>query len=649
MYKDKQIDFRSIPYERPNQKWQCGRKCEGESCLAGPGNKGNCQSSAQCVPFKETDRWRCTRPPHIGGSCTTGPSANGECGYAGKACQPKLSLRKTRGRVVWVTSLLTILGLSGISVSPVMTDLVNPGRLTQPHRSKDINCNSCHSNKASEVKHWLSLAFSQAANSDKNKYCLKCHALGEAGNNAHSFSQHDLKQINTNKELAVVDKSNQPLNCSQCHIVHNNQSLLKQARQSISCNICHKHKYTSFSKDHREIDNFWPKQRTSIIFDHQRHYDRHFDTESSQQYKPKACANCHEFNKSKAQSGLFEFDQICKDCHVKDVTGKGFIQPGVKFLQIPTIDVDTLKAKKLKIGLWPADVEDQELNPLLIWLLSSDKKLWPILNKIEEQTLDLTDLSSASKTTLKSVQSLIWRLKHIYFDLQNNTSSTVKSMLINQQNIEHLFSKKSLQSAIQTWFPNLKYEIAQYKKGAIAKTRFYSMEYTEMEAEDIALGEWYTHDFSLFYRPSGHADKILTHWYEATSLTATSNTFTEQLFEYIINAEQPGQCSRCHSVDEGQNRFKINWTLKVKQSTTLTTFNHTPHINSTSKEICHSCHALKGSKDYLESYKNRNPETFKSNFKGLSKLNCNQCHDGNRVSEDCSVCHDYHVSEDNKQ
>src|SRR4051794_525713 len=89
-------------YERPNQKWVCGRSDCGDSCLAGPDARGKCQATFECKPLKQGDRWFCTRPAARGGPCDQGPRPDGQCCCAIPKCRPKLSLRAWRGYIVLI-------------------------------------------------------------------------------------------------------------------------------------------------------------------------------------------------------------------------------------------------------------------------------------------------------------------------------------------------------------------------------------------------------------------------------------------------------------------------------------------------------------------------------------------------------------------
>ena len=49
-------DFDSQNYTRPNDRWICGRACEGKACRLGPDNHGRCGAGPECVPVTSWSR-----------------------------------------------------------------------------------------------------------------------------------------------------------------------------------------------------------------------------------------------------------------------------------------------------------------------------------------------------------------------------------------------------------------------------------------------------------------------------------------------------------------------------------------------------------------------------------------------------------------
>ena len=75
-------------YDRPQDTWVCGRAAEGCACIYGPGEKGECRATGQCLPAKKNDRWVCTRAISLGAACGPGPGPDGTCGCPVPPCRP---------------------------------------------------------------------------------------------------------------------------------------------------------------------------------------------------------------------------------------------------------------------------------------------------------------------------------------------------------------------------------------------------------------------------------------------------------------------------------------------------------------------------------------------------------------------------------
>src|SRR5882757_7499408 len=95
-------------YDRPQDEWVCGRAAECQGCVFGPGAKGECRATGQCLPAKKGDRWFCTRPISLGAACEAGPGPDGSCGCPVPPCTPQRSLRAQRGRLTWKLASLAL-------------------------------------------------------------------------------------------------------------------------------------------------------------------------------------------------------------------------------------------------------------------------------------------------------------------------------------------------------------------------------------------------------------------------------------------------------------------------------------------------------------------------------------------------------------
>ena len=131
-------------YNRPQDEWTCGRAAEGCPCIFGPGKKGVCRATFECMPAKKGDRWVCTRLISLGGACPGGPNADGTCCRPVPPCRPKRSLRGQRRQFTWLVVCfalgITILTLGGRD----REKWTSPGPLTSQHATSAQRCANCH-------------------------------------------------------------------------------------------------------------------------------------------------------------------------------------------------------------------------------------------------------------------------------------------------------------------------------------------------------------------------------------------------------------------------------------------------------------------------------------------------------------------------
>jgi hypothetical protein len=176
---------------------------------------------------------------------------------------------------------------------------------------------------------------------------------------------------------------------------------------------------------------------------------------------------------------------------------------------------------------------------------------------------------------------------------------------------------------------------------------------TVTNAEDWAVaGGWYrsADTFTLFYRPTGHADAFLTIWLTvAGRLSAdTSNRVAQSLFATMSDPKAPGLCTKCHSVDSspGQVARLVNWRAEQPRADfhAITKFDHAAHFSLLTQKGCQTCHQLRPQGAYLAAFDgNLDPSRFESNFASVSKATCANCHNDKVAGEACQMCHTYHT------
>lgn len=159
-------------------------------------------------------------------------------------------------------------------------------------------------------------------------------------------------------------------------------------------------------------------------------------------------------------------------------------------------------------------------------------------------------------------------------------------------------------------------------------------------------GGWYRVDYTIYYRPIGHEDAFMRSWLDATAPHVRPD-YAGWVFLDMIATDAPGQCAKCHSVDEGiaAGAHVVNWLPRRldPDRRDFTTFAHAPHIGAKGDEDCRTCHDMKAGADVLSTYKQDDPLRFAAGFEPLSRKVCATCHVDGKASASCTDCHNYHV------
>ena len=149
------------------------------------------------------------------------------------------------------------------------------------------------------------------------------------------------------------------------------------------------------------------------------------------------------------------------------------------------------------------------------------------------------------------------------------------------------------------------------------------------ELEPLNDSSWLVDsDFSVRYRPSGHADVFLRRLLEVTGRAAETDGIAAEVFAALQASRAPGQCAKCHRIEVASADDRRNvWTEGRidQQARTLTTFDHAPHL----VKECWSCHQYNA----------------ESGFETIPKSTCAACHTQNKATESCLNCHSYHIEE----
>jgi hypothetical protein len=160
-------------------------------------------------------------------------------------------------------------------------------------------------------------------------------------------------------------------------------------------------------------------------------------------------------------------------------------------------------------------------------------------------------------------------------------------------------------------------------------------------------GGWYRSDleYSLAYRPTGHADRFLQGWLDL----AVSVPEAQKLLAMLSTPTAPGVCAKCHSIDSVPNPI-VHWRTFQPDPIEhrFTRFSHTSHFSLLDDRGCQTCHSLDleaPADRYASSFSggNRDPSRFHSNFVPIQRQVCASCHTSRFAGEGCLECHNYHI------
>jgi len=672
-----QFDFRQSAYERPNQRWRCGWAAEGQACQIGPDGKGNCRATFECQPVMSSGRWQCTRSELAGGRCEDGPLPGGSCCRAVPRCRPVRTWRaRIRLTAQWVTAAtvgLLLLLMAGDG-GPAFID---PGHLTFQH-SEIEGCAGCHTAFDKGPTAWVQAAFSTTSEIQDAEKCLACHDLGEQAILPHSQSITRL--------LAVTKRTGPPTSpgmpiflrlanavgdshrhergevpCLHCHQEHHGQEFDLTATENGRCMVCHKAKFASLADGHPEFSSYPYDRRTRLAFDHVSHLGKHFVDDKIKALAPKQCKNCHTPDTKGGTMLVKGYETVCSACHGGQIEGEGRSgSKGIAFFTVPGLDVEILRELNVAIGSWPEDAED-EVTPFTDFLLSGDEDYLAARAVIAD--VDLMDLADAEDEVMDAVKTVAWKFKAMLRDLLVDGADGLKKRLetrfgreLTNNEVSRLTAAlpvDALRSAQRNWFPKLLEEMERRDDGKEVEIPEEEEEKDEEEEakpgeEWATAGGWYREDFSLVYRPTGHADPFIRSWLDVAGEGAVghSKPSADEIFDVLANPKSPGVCGKCHSVDDtGIQGLRVNWFAKqpVPGQQNFTRYSHTAHFPLLDERGCLTCHELNDKADFAAGFKDANPHTFSSNFNPILRKVCAECHTKQVAGDSCVRCHNYHV------
>ncbi|MDB5303020.1 MAG: hypothetical protein JWM97_569 [Phycisphaerales bacterium] len=511
-----QFGVEQSAYERPNQKWVCGRAAAGAPCHHGPDVSGRCHGGCECRPMQSGSRWTCTRSAAAGGPCDSGPLPDGSCCRPVRTCRPVRSLRARRAAVVaWTCALTLGLLLAGLGrnwqrfASPGPLSFAHgpilaagdgghapPGAVRRPVAGNQ-GCGACHVAGQTGPTGWAAAATTSHPHHESG-LCLDCHRADPAFHDRASAMQpHGLQRgalLPVTAHLSIASGTadfsllpgalsppagqNGAIDCATCHHEHRGSAVRLSSMDNTSCQACHVAKFGSFRDDHPPFRTYPSAGPRAVAFDHARHRDQHFPkTESFQ------CGSCHTPSSDGSALQPPRFDAACARCHSEHFNGKSEpSRSGIVLFQLPALDLKSLEELKVEIGQWPRYDGDPpvRLSPFLRMLLSAGRPAY-----LDRLPPDLGQLHDASDEQIRAVQELAWAIKGLINEAApaNNANglpairTRMESVLGAAPDAEQFndltagLTSDDMREAARRWFPQLAQEVAAGHKAWDASTR----------------------------------------------------------------------------------------------------------------------------------------------------------------------------------
>jgi hypothetical protein len=566
--------------------------------------------------------------------------------------------------------------------------IFSPGELSFSHNSMGNNCTQCHGALKGRPAAWLAGGAGSISAHDNSESCLKCHNVGEAPLEPHSLARSQLqllKQVSLKKNgpgrppaslilASFISSPDHPgekaIACATCHKEHGGKEANLKKLTNDQCQNCHATQFAGLAEGHPQFTRYPFSRRTRIIFDHESHLRTHFTEPAKARFAPGSCLDCHQTDPQGGNMIVKPFEAVCASCHDDEIKGKSAVNTGVAFISIPQMD-DRVLTGGYAIGEWPQDANEKTINPFVRLLLSSDPPLREAVSNLDGA--DLSNLPKTDAVKLKAAQLIAWGIKSLIFDLETGgQAELLKRISVSaghvltdheKEGLVAFLSADTVRATFQTTFTNLQNEVLDYRNNLKFAVTIDSSPpppaagTVKLAASDawVSQGGWYSPDgsFTLFYHPSGHADRFLTSWMNLTVDAGRTGDASDSgaLFRELSKLTAAGLCSKCHSIDDTPAK-QVNWMTFQPDPVEhgFNRFSHLAHLSLLDATGCMKCHPMNEpasqTKDaYASAFEagRRDPALFHSNFQEIDKSTCAGCHQPNHVRDDCLLCHNYHV------
>jgi hypothetical protein len=686
-------------YERPNQKWVCGRLREGTPCRQGPDARGRCVVIAECQPVKHDDRWQCTRPADAGGKCALGPLPDGTCSHPIEPCAPVRSLRARRGQVAFWSSVLS-LGLLIVAIfSPHRWALINPGPLSRAHAQllaegagasrragiaateetpARLGCANCHTAAEGGPGTWL-LAATSSGRSDVEK-CRACHFRSSPGESLdpnilapHSLAPEHPKLQRVSYSGAAPDRRPRHaflalaasipkavdggLACATCHHEHRGSDSGAPRLTSMSdqaCQVCHRVQFQSFSIGHPEFTSSSSiPARRGILFNHATHQQPdHFS--KNERFD---CARCHKMDSSGGLMLAAPFERACIGCHTPSAGDDHHLD---QIMRSPAV-----------VLIVRPDPDDPRSPPPLAQLLLATN----------DRGIRLLDsLSAGDEVKAADANAVLSDLITHLTEDESSRKQLVTTMLgVAPEKVSTDPDVAALSRAIAEGAYVLRAYQQRWLAAATPASRDVSRQTSATQASPLLQSSsnaaaWHVDDSqaAVAYRVTGHQDHLMKVWIDAMAAHAESSptpqstqpnavavalsadSFRANLRSKLFTSlSRPGAgglfygaCLRCHSIEPRPGGgLQVNWTSNPDAGRTdgYTLFSHHTHLTALRPEehSCQICHQPDPQAITLSAAGEL--DSPRHGFLPETRSQCITCHTRSAADESCLTCHQYHL------
>jgi predicted CXXCH cytochrome family protein len=487
-----------------------------------------------------------------------------------------------------VLFLILIIGIDPRTQSVVGGAALDAGNLTSVHAgfTREQGCVACHASHEKEGAGWLLAAF---GSNDPSKGCASCHDFAGPVMKAHNVA--DPKS----KETADIS-------CASCHTEHKGAAAKIAEVPDFACSNCHKKSFDHFVGGHPAFAASYPYSRPgTIFFDHSKHIKDYFTdpkrTKSADRDAKFAalardkCTACHSVEGATREVKPKTYSQICAGCHDAQIAKR----------ELVLFEPEKLTAAASVLLKMEKDGDEEATKQRLA-------KLWAAMSRAGTEPL--------SELVPPAVDS----------------------------------AKKQPADAL---YAGLSGQVAREAGAAWSAGRAVASN-SKQDAPGWAAGENSEGNASLFYRASGHADPVMKAWIETLRVSLQDKDGTrraiakEAMNDFLDSQTGPGACGKCHSAalrSTSAARTTAAWGYSATEKQSVTRYTHAKHLGLLDPDAgCTTCHQLNATSKYPKYFtaKASANVAYESNFSGIRKETCVECHREGQVNSACQVCHAYH-------